>query len=265
MTERDISPAPTEMPKAASNALRRARDKARRGRYEEALIDLDKALAHGADPYDCYLHKAEVYTSLGLTHEALSAAKDAVAARPKGIAARQALASLYYRSEDYDAAIAEAREVLRIEPRNLGALSVLALSYQHSGKLHSALRIAALLVRLDPANVIFRLRWALILEHLGQIGQAVEIMEQVLQTTKDARIETYLREHLEQLDLEQLGKAATLAEDDPLFRISILRDPHQAVADRGFVLSESAVQQLYAIADQMRKELGTRGSGRTYH
>lgn len=265
MTDRQQQPAPRENRKTASAALRHASRMVRNGRYAEALTSLNQALTLGADPYDCYLRQSQVYQSLGRPEDALSAAEKAVAARPNAVAPREAMVALYLQLRNFDGAIAVSREILRIAPRHMAARHAMGAAYMSIGDFDAAMRVANEMVRMEPDEPLHRLKRAMLLEHMGQTHMAMEDLQRALDLAEDEDLRSHLREHMETLDLVELHKIIMLAEDDPVFRLRVMREPERAITERGFSLSEWGLRRLEEITSEILADLGTSTTPRLYH
>lgn len=238
---------PTPIPRggrAASGALRRATNMLRRGRYEEALTTLDQALTLGADPYDCYIRKAEAYQSMGMHEQALSEAAKAAEVHPTALRAHETMATIHLKMGDFTAAIDSIRTLLKLVPRSVTARSALSLAYVGTGDFEAALRVTSEMIRLDPADPIHRLKRAAILEHLGDVRHALLDLEEALELLDDPALALDVRQHIETLDTLEIGRVLALAEEDVIFRVQLQRDAARAVADRGYALSPWGLARL---------------------
>jgi len=112
------------------------------GDYNQAIGNLQKALA--LDPYngDAYRELAKAYEKLGRLKEAESTYRNAIAARPNYWGAHNELGGFYYRQGRYDEAEKEFRTVVELTPdnargySNLGVIAYSQKQYEDAAKMY---------------------------------------------------------------------------------------------------------------------------------
>lgn len=228
----------------ALRAARRAERLVGMGRSVEAVATLRRAMAAGADRYECALEIARICRELGLWTQALNAAEEAVSADPTRLPAREIVIALRLRGRDFEGAIEAGRALLKIDPRHLNARDVLGAAYVGLGNVEAAMEMAREMVRLDPGEPGHHFKLGLLNEDRGNIRAAVDEFERVLQMDPDDELAESTREQLDTLDLHQVHMIMVLAEDDPAFWGRLTRDPMAAARSRGFRLSSIGWRRL---------------------
>jgi tetratricopeptide (TPR) repeat protein len=145
---------------------------------------------------------------------------------------------------DLDRVFAVAQEALRRNPNHISAYDALGSAYFQRGDVEATLRVLAALIRLDPQNPAYRFKKALLCQHQGEIGFAVQEFMVVCELDPEGPYAVPARENLHTLDMYQLQQIFVLTMDDTMFRTQVLRDPQNAVEERGFVLSPFGNQML---------------------
>jgi tetratricopeptide (TPR) repeat protein len=145
---------------------------------------------------------------------------------------------------DLDRVFAIAQEALRRNPNHIPAYDALGSAYFQRGDVEATLRVLAALIRLDPQNPAYRFKKALLCQHQGEIALAVEEFIAVCEIDPEGPYALPARESLHTLDMFQLQQIFVLTMDDTMFRTQVLRDPQNAVEERGFLLSPFGNQML---------------------
>ncbi|MCW3097068.1 MAG: Tetratricopeptide repeat protein, partial [Chthonomonadaceae bacterium] len=145
---------------------------------------------------------------------------------------------------DLDRVFAIAQEALRRNPNHIPAYDALGSAYFQRGDVEATLRVLAALIRLDPQNPAYRFKKALLCQHQGEIALAVEEFIAVCEIDSEGPYALPARESLHTLDMFQLQQIFVLTMDDTMFRTQVLRDPQNAVEERGFLLSPFGNQML---------------------
>jgi tetratricopeptide (TPR) repeat protein len=116
---------------------------------------------------------------------------------------------------------------------------VLAAVYLQQGYLDKALRVASELVRLNPNDVVNHFKKAVLYQQKGDIGHSIEEFARVIEMEPSGELTEAAQEAVAALDGYQLRQIAALASEDTVFFAKLVRDPEAAVAERGFILSNS--------------------------
>ena len=138
---------------------------------------------------------------------------------------------------DLDLVFAVAQEALRRNPNHIPAYDALGSAYFQRGDVEATLRVLATLIRLDPLNPAYRFKKALLCQHQGEIALAVQEFIEVCTMDPEGPYAVPARESLHTLDMFQLQQIFILTMDDTMFRTQVLRNPENAVEERGFLLS----------------------------
>jgi tetratricopeptide (TPR) repeat protein len=138
---------------------------------------------------------------------------------------------------DLDRVFAVAQEALRRNPNHIRAYDALGSAYFQRGDVEATLRVLAALIRLDPQNPAYRFKKALLCQHQGEIALAVHEFIEVCEMDPEGPYAIPARENLHTLDMFQLQQIFILTMDDTVFRTQVLRNPQNAVEERGFLLS----------------------------
>ncbi len=138
---------------------------------------------------------------------------------------------------DLDRVFAVAQEALRRNPNHIPAYDALGSAYFQRGDVEATLRVLAALIRLDPQNPAYRFKKALLCQHQGEIALAVQEFIAVCELDPEGPYAIPARDSLHTLDMFQLQQIFILTMDDTMFRTQVLRDPQNAVEERGFLLS----------------------------
>ena len=234
-------------PQASSSSLRllkRAQKHIAHKHYEEAVTDLRRAIASGADAYACTLHIADLESRRQNWMRALCAAEQAVALAPERLTAYEALMTIALNAGDFERAIAACQTLLKRAPRHLTAHETLGMIYMQAGDVDAALRVLNALLRFTPDNPACHFRKGLLCQHKGEIGAAIEAFCATLYLDPDGPFAEEAREAVEALDAFQLNQILTLGMDDMVFRAQLRRGAGAAASARGFVLSEQGAHIL---------------------
>ena len=112
------------------------------GRYEEAVGNLQKALALDPINADAYTELAKTYQQMGKLKDAESTYMNAIAVRPGYWGTHNELGGFYYRLGRYAEAEKEFRRVVELTPdnargyKNLGVIAYLQKHYEEAAKMY---------------------------------------------------------------------------------------------------------------------------------
>ncbi len=246
-----------EMSRASSAAtlpqrlLRRAERLAEQGRSTQAVINIENAIAAGADPYGCRLRIAAIYRSMAVWNAALAAAEEAAALEPTRQAAYELLMTIAIEAGDSERVILASNALIRLMPRHLLAYSALSNAYIQQGDIDAAMRVTSILIRLDPHTAAHRFRRAMLCQHKGEIGMAVQELVIALNVEPEGPYAEAAFDALQTLDLLQIEQIMVLAGEDSVFRAKFMRDANESARERGFILSDSG--------NNLLRELGAMG------
>lgn len=244
--------------------LRRVTALERQGQYDEAIQIMEKAIALAPEKASHRLRIAELYRAQKKIDDAIGELKRAIELDPMNPTPQEALLRIYVEAGHLDDAILESKGLLKRHPRNMFALDVLGLSYLQKGLLGEALKVANKLVRLDPSDSANHFKKGVLFQQMGDAARAIEEFSRVIEMDPDGEMSDDAREALAMLDGYQLRQIATIASEDRLFLVKLLRDPEMAVRERGFVLSYAGMMALRQI-DFGSISLGGPDQQRYYH
>ncbi|WP_164516315.1 tetratricopeptide repeat protein [Minwuia thermotolerans] len=109
------------------------------GAYDEAIIDLDRALELRPGDYDALVNRGLAKRKAGRLHEAVADYDLAIEAEPGRMDAYNNRGTVFLRQERYDRAIADFQKALDLQPGNSLTRFNLGLALQHKGRLRAAL------------------------------------------------------------------------------------------------------------------------------
>lgn len=234
--------------------LSRADAQADSGRWKQAVVSLERAIAAGGDAYTCTLRIAEVYRTVELWPMALEAAEKAAHLAPRRVLAYEAITAIALQTGDYARAIAASNAIIKLAPRHIAAYNALGAAYIQMGATDSAMRVTNALIRLDPQTPAHRFKKALLCQHKNEIALAVHEFSEAIRLDPDGPHAEAAREALETLDHHQLNHILTLALEDAVFRLNLMRNAADAAEERGFALSETGKIILTEICSQSLSE-----------
>ncbi|MEN6519971.1 MAG: tetratricopeptide repeat protein [Armatimonadota bacterium] len=228
----------------AAAYLRRVTTLARQGNYDEAIQAMEKAIALAPDKPGHCVRLAGLYRAQRKMDKAIQAIERAIELDPYNPSPQEALLQIYVEAGKYDEAISGSKGLLKRYPRNTFALDVLGLSYLQKGMLDEALQVTSRLVRLAPLDSANHYKKAVLFQQKGDCARAIEEFSRVIEMDPDGDLSTDAREAIASLDEYQLRQIATLATEDRLFMMKLLRNPDGAARERGFVLSVAGIMAL---------------------
>ena len=234
--------------------LARADSQADAGRWKQAVASLERAIAAGGDAYTCTLRIAEVYRTVELWPMALEAAERAASLAPRRILAYEAITAIALQTGAYERAIAASNAIIKLAPRHLAAYNALGAAYIQMGETDAAMRITNALIRLDPQTPAHRFKKALLCQHKNEVALAVHEFTETIRLDPDGPHAAAAIEALETLDHHQLNQILTLAMEDAVFRLNLIRSAADAAEERGFALSETGKIILTEICIQSLSE-----------
>jgi len=167
---------------------------------------------------------------------------------------RAMLIEVMIESGDGEGAVRECRRWLQEAPDHPTPLEHLMDFYWRQREFQQALELANRLVQLQPTSPYYRLRRACLLDDMGRYAQAVEDYQR-LTDDEMAPIEVALlaQMELDRLDRQQMEVLIPLLMEDVVFRVEFLRNPIEAVRERGFRFSDDGEQMLAYLPNEMRQ------------
>lgn len=247
-------PTPRTRKPRASSATTAAGREERGLRRADALVaqgQVDKAIAHlrrlvhaVPDSTRGHLRIATLLHEKKQSTEALAILRSVIQRAPGATAPREALAEICLEVGRWDEAIQQSRALLELTPRSLSARDVLSAAYLQRGLLDEALRIIDQMIRLDPMDAAGYFKRGVLLQQKGRVGAAVQAFQRVLQMDPESEAADESRAALEMLDGYQMRQIITVAVEDIPFRLYLRQNPAEAVASKGFLLSDAGLASL---------------------
>lgn len=220
-----------------SESLRRV------GSTEEALNVVIGALTKGLASVQLKIRAAELYHELGELKKAISMLESAAAeSDDEGI--EIALAELHMELGDYAKMIEHCSKALRHAPDEPLLLDMLAFAHLQLGNLDEAIQILVRLVRIAPTDTFTRFRLATLYHQKGAYANAMREYQRILAMEPNGIFSEPVKAAIQQLDEAQLEQVFILTAEDPVFRAKLHRDPVKALQERGFYLTEAAIEML---------------------
>lgn len=103
-------------------------------KYEEAIVQLSKALTLKTNDAVCLTNRASAYFELGRYREALIDAQTAAKLDSKSSAAQQLVGTCHLKAGQYQSALQYLNQAVALQPKNFEALHYRGLTYQKLGK-----------------------------------------------------------------------------------------------------------------------------------
>lgn len=254
-----------EVPASTQRLLKRAERHIADRHYSEAIAALRRAIDQGADAYVCTLRIADLECRQQRWWGAVCAAEQAMAMAPNRILAYELLVAISLQAGDYRRAISTSQALIKLMPRQESIYDTLSAIYLQVGDIDAALRVLNTLVRLDPDNATYQYKKGLLFQHKGEVVLAVDAFTLAIQIDPSGSCGAEAQEALETLDAMQLNQVLTLGMEDMVFRIRLLRNPEEAAAERGFLLSEQGNQILGELCHQLLRNSHYSGRPQRYN
>ncbi|WP_395090909.1 tetratricopeptide repeat protein [Armatimonas sp.] len=216
------------------------------GRVEEAVAQL-RTLVHALpDSTRGYLRLADLLRQRRRAGEAREILETAVAHVPDCPVSREALADVCVEIGRYDDAIPHGQALLALKPRSIHARDILSTAFLHRGQYERALRLTDEMVRLDPYDPGHHFKRGVILQQAGLLAASCRAFTRTLELAPDDELQEACQMAIDLLERYQIRQVLSLASEDILFHLHLLRDAQESARARGFCLSETAVAVLAA-------------------
>ena len=233
-------------PRLAS-LMKRANWLAQQGMYEEAIANIEKAMAISPQEAKCSIQLANIYRAQNRIGPAIEAMRRAVELDPRNSTVQEQLLQTLVGLERYDEAISVSRSLLKRSPKNLHARDVLSIAYLQQGMLDKALAVTDELIQLAPTDSVHFFKKAVLLQQKGEISQAMAAFTRALEMDPDGEMADDAREAIAALDSYQLKQILTIAIEDGVFKVKLTLDPVSASQERGYLLSSGGIAALRQI------------------
>jgi tetratricopeptide (TPR) repeat protein len=224
------------------------------GKVRRAIRLLREAVAAGESPSTCYQKLAELYRMQHQYSRAIWALRQAMRYTADPSPLRAMLIEVMIESGDGEGAVQECRRWLQEVPDHPIPLEHLMDFYWRQREFQQALELAHRLVQLQPTSPYYRLRRACLLDDMGRYAQAVEDYQRLTEDEMAPLEVAFLAQmELERLDRQQMEVLMPLLMEDVAFRVEFLRNPIEAVRERGFRFSDAWEEMLTYFPDEMRQ------------
>ena len=258
-------PTPSATKRREAQYLRRADALAASGQVEKAIVHLRKLVTVLPGSTQGYLRMAALLRREKRCGEAVEVLRGAVAHSPGCLASRGALAETCLESGRWDEAIVHSKALIALCPHSLFARNVLSAAYLQRGLIDQALRVTEEMIRLDPLDATSHYKRGVLLQQRGQIGPAIQAFTRALEMRPEPELAEESRTALEILDSLQIRQILTLAIEDMAFRLRLLQDTAEAIAEKGFLLSTCGLHALEQICFDDLPEAPCGWRQYTYH
>ncbi len=245
-----------------ANLMKRANSLVQQGMYDEAIANIEKAMALRPQDPKCSLQLADIYRAQHRIGPAVEAMKRAMELDPLNSAVHEQLLKTLLDLGRYDEAISASRRLIECSPKNLLARDILGIAYLQQGMLDKALNVTDELIRIDPTDSTHYFKKAVLLQQKGDVAQAMVGFIRVLEMDPEGEMANDAREAIAALDSFQLRQILTIAVEDAVFKTKITLDAGSALQERGFMLSPTGISLLRQID---LDELPSDPQSRYYH
>jgi tetratricopeptide (TPR) repeat protein len=157
------------------------------GREEEALLDLNRAIALNQDDFDAYLHRAKLYAVLSDYGKALSDLKECKRLNPKNAEVYSELGKLCAEKKDWQGAIENFTKQSTLASRPREGLLRRAAAFSALGRDREAANDYLLILKLYPTDRECIERLMTCFERLGKVDESLKISESLLLKTPNDR------------------------------------------------------------------------------
>lgn len=249
----------------AKRHMEQAESLEKEGLFQEAIVELEKALRVSDDKTPIYKNLAELYRSQRRLDEAIVSIKKVVKADSGDVRAREMLLEMLLEINRFDDAIQEAKNLLKISPRSLSAREVLSIAYLQKGMFEKALQVTNEMINMDPTSPVNHFKKAVLYQQKGDVGSAIHEFTRVLEMQPDADMAVEAQQAIETLDSHQLRHIVMLAVEDYIFRTKLIHDPESAAVERGYYLSYAGMAALKQIQFDELPDIYSEWKQKYYH
>lgn len=209
-----------------------------------AISALIRKINLGEESHLIYKKLAELYEKEYKYDKALECINHAISLYPNNIELREIAIEIAL-EQGYSILVEKyCNELLNMNPLNITARAALYTVYINRAEFSEALRIATEMVRLDPSSADNHYCRAFALNELGNINATIYELSQLLETCNDEEMEAEARRAIDYLDAIQIRQVLALAMEDALFRMKLIRNPEDALSERGYFISDFGIALL---------------------
>ncbi|MCX7969803.1 MAG: tetratricopeptide repeat protein, partial [Armatimonadetes bacterium] len=217
----------------------------RKGETKRALLLLKKGLEQIPNSPALWFALGQLQRNLNRFKEALESFEQVLKLGHDTPILREIMGQICSEIGLIEKAMEHALKGLEQEPENLNLLDLLAFVYLQKGRVRDALHVVQMLVRLVPTDPVIQFKLATLNHQLGNYAQAVMAYQRTIALAPGTDLAKEAQRILEVLDRYQLEQVFMLSMEDPIFRIKLIRNPQEALREKGFLLSESSLEIIY--------------------
>ena len=166
------------------------------GRYEDAIVYLQKAIAISPGWVKCYTTLGHAYLETGLPKEAKQVLEAALRLDPSSVIAHHNLGVVYEKEGRIEEAIREKKKAVTLDPDNSRFHYSLACVYESQEKFREALYHYGQAVTLNPSNIQALTNLGCVYFKIGMFDEAKSSWEKALEIDPDFKI---AKDNLKQL------------------------------------------------------------------
>jgi len=230
----------------------------RKGEVKRAMLLLKKGLEQIPDSAALWFALGQLQRNLGQFREALESFEQVLKLGHDTPFLREIMGQVCSEIGLLDKAMEHVLIGLEQDPENPNLLDLLAFIYLQKGRARDALQAMQRLVRLAPTDPVIQFKLATIHHQLGNYAQAVMAYQRTIALAPGTELAREAQQILEILDRHQLEQVFMLSMEDPVFRTKLMRNPQEALREKGFLLSESSLEIIHNTDfSQLPKRHGT--------
>ncbi len=213
-----------------------------RGEIQRAILLLRKGVEKVPHSPSLWFTLGRLLRNMGRHREALECFEQVLKLGDDSAALREIMGNICSELGWLDKALEHALQGLALEPENPNLLDLLAFVYLQKGQPRDALQALQRLVRLVPKDPLVHFKLATVHHQLGNYANAVMAYHRTIALAPGTELAREAQRILEMIDRQQLEQVFTLSMEDPIFRAKLMRNPQQALQEKGFLLSEASME-----------------------
>jgi tetratricopeptide (TPR) repeat protein len=214
----------------------------RKGETKRAILLLKKGLEQIPNSPALWFALGQLQRNLGQLREALKSFEQVLKLGHDTPMLREAMGQICSEIGLTDKAMEHVLSGLEKDPENPNLLDLLAFIYLQKGQTKEALQVMQRLVRLAPTDPVIQFKLATLHHQLNNYAQAIVAYQRTVALAPGTELAKEAQQFLEILDRHQLEQVFMLSMEDPIFRAKLIRNPQEALREKGFLLSESSLE-----------------------
>lgn len=217
----------------------------RKGETKRAMLLLKKGLEKIPDSTALWFTLGQLQRNTGQIREALKSFERVLKLGHDTPLLRETMGQICSEIGLTDKAMEHVFKGLEQDPENPNLLDLLTFIYLQKGRARDALQVIQRLVRLAPTDPVTQFKLATLHHQLGNYAQAVMAYQRTVALAPETELAKEAQQILEILDRHQLEQVFVLSMEDPIFRVKLIRNPQEALREKGFLLSDSSLEIIY--------------------